>query len=193
MRRPAVFLDRDGTLIEDLGYLRDPSQVVFFPDAFDAARRLASRYELFIVTNQNGVSKGLISLQEADRVNAYVAASLTRAGAPIREVYSCPHAREEGCLCIKPNPHFPRLAERDHGIDLAASWTIGDHAADVELAASVGARGIFVLTGHGRSHRDELKVPCRIVDGIGAAADFILSEPHGSLPPEASLGYRPLR
>jgi len=175
VRRPAVFLDRDGTLIEDLGYLRDPSQVVFFPDTFAAARRLAARYELFIVTNQNGVSKGLITAEEADRVNAYVAHSLTQAGAPIRAVYSCPHAREEGCLCIKPNPHFPRIAERELGIDLAASWTVGDHWCDVELGLGIGGRGILVLTGHGPKHRDEMKAPCDIVEGIGAAVDLILS------------------
>ncbi len=169
---PAVFLDRDGTLIEDRGNLSDPSQVVFYPRTHDAVRRLAARFALFIVTNQAGVGEGEITLEEAHRVNAHVVRSLA---VPFREIYVCPHLRADNCECHKPKPHFPRRAEREHGIDLRRSFVVGDHPGDVELAASVGARGIFVLTGHGARHRPDLKVPCDIVDGIGEAADRILS------------------
>ncbi len=173
--RPAVFLDRDGTLMEDLGYLGDPARAVLFPDTVPALRRLVERFDLFIVTNQSGVAKGLIRYDDACRVNERVRDTLAAAGIQIRDVYCCPHQRSDGCACRKPNPHFGRLAESAHGIDLAGSFVIGDHPADVEFAANLGARGIYVLTGHGAKHRDELAVPCAVVSGIAAAVDEVLS------------------
>ncbi len=175
MRRPAVFLDRDGTLIEDRGHLGDPAQVVFFPQTAAALRRLAARFELFIVTNQNGVAKGFTTLEQVHRVNEHVIASLRQEGVEIREVYTCPHQRSDGCVCIKPNPHFLRKAETDHAVDLAGSFVVGDHPADVELAANAGARGIFVLSGHGEKHRAEVRVSCEVVAGIAEAVERILA------------------
>jgi histidinol-phosphate phosphatase family protein len=174
MKRPAVFLDRDGTLIEDRGFLGDPEQVELFPETIEALRRLSGEFELFIVTNQRGVAEGVTSLASVQRVNDHVVRLLREAGVVIRAVYCCPHRREEGCECIKPKPFFLRRAEREHGIDLARSFAIGDHPHDVELAANAGARGIFVLTGHGEKHRDELPASCVVVPGIREAADYIL-------------------
>ncbi len=173
MTRPAVFLDRDGTLIEERGNLRSPDQVAFFPQTVDALRRLSDRFLLFIVTNQAGVSEGAITLDEATRVNDHVVRTLAQAGVAIRDVYCCPHVRADGCDCIKPKPHFMRQAERDHGVDLARSFTIGDHPCDVELATNVGARGLLVLSGHGAQHRAEVSVPCEFVPGISEGIDWI--------------------
>ena len=173
MARPAVFLDRDGTLIEDRGHIGDPSQVAFYPGTFEALRRLGGQFVLFIVTNQNGIAKGITTPEGVRRVNEHVVRRLAEEGVEIREVYCCPHERSDGCECIKPNPYFPRQAERVHGVDLARSFMVGDHPPDVELAANVGARGIFLLSGHGAKHRDELRVPCEIVAGISEAADRI--------------------
>lgn len=173
-RRPAVFLDRDGTLIEDRGHLRDPAEVVFYPDALDALRRLQERFLLFIVTNQNGIAKGILTADEVDRVNAHVVARLQGGGVLIREVYTCPHQRSDGCGCIKPRPHFPRRAAAAYGVDLEASWSVGDHPSDAELARGVGGTGIFVLTGHGEKHRGEIPPDVPVAAGIGEAADLIL-------------------
>lgn len=173
MGRPALFLDRDGTLIEDRGYLRDPSEVVFYPGVADALRRLGDAFLLFIVTNQNGVAKGLLSPEEAARVNDHVVRRLRDEGVAIREVYCCPHQRSDGCACIKPRPHFLRLAARDHGADLPRSFVVGDHPSDVELAANAGARGLYVLTGHGAKHRAEVNVSCDVVADLAEAADRI--------------------
>ncbi len=172
MKRPAVFLDRDGTLIEDLGFIRDPSQVVFHPKTFSALRRLHD-VALFIVTNQNGIAKGQLRAEEARRVNDHVVRCLAEAGIEILNTYCCPHERMDNCECIKPKPHFLRVAEREYGIDLAHSWVVGDHPADVELALNAGARGIYVLSGHGQKHKPELKVFCEIVRDIGEAAEII--------------------
>jgi L-threonylcarbamoyladenylate synthase len=173
---PAVFLDRDGTLIEDRGHLSAPGQVVFYPDTIPALRRLRGQFLLFVVTNQNGVAKGLIRLEEAQGVNDYVASRLADAGIAVRAVYCCPHQRSDGCECIKPNPYFLRRAEAEHGADLARSFVVGDHPADVELAANAGGRGIFVLSGHGEKHRAEVRVPCVQVPGISQAVDEILTD-----------------
>lgn len=171
----AVFLDRDGTIIEDRGHLRDPSQVVFLAGALDALLRLQERFLLFLVTNQSGIADGAITRQDADKVNAHVVAELARAGVHITDVYVCPHHRRDGCACIKPNPHFLREAERRYGVDLGRSFTVGDHPHDVELARSVGARGIYVMTGHGEKHRAELSPDAPVAADIGQAAERMLA------------------
>ena len=173
MMRPAVFLDRDGTLIEDRGHLCDPAQVAFFPETAPSLRRLGGRFLLFIVTNQSGVAMGFARAEEVRRVNDFVVAHLLGEGVEIREVYTCPHQRSDGCACMKPNPFFLRKAEADHGVDLSRSFVVGDHPADVELAANAGARGIYVLSGHGEKHRAEVRVPCAVVPGISEAVDRV--------------------
>ncbi len=176
-RRPAVFLDRDGTLIEDRGHLRSPDEVVFYPDTVPALRALqAAGFVLFLVTHQAGVGMGLITQAEADRVSAHVADRLREAGIGLAAVYCCPHRRDEGCGCIKPKPHFLHLAARDHGIDLGRSYAIGDHPHDVDLAVNAGGTGIYVLTGHGEKHRRELRPGTVVHPGIGAAAAWILAD-----------------
>lgn len=172
---PAVFLDRDGTIIEDRGHLSDPSQVVFFDDTVAALRCLAEHFMLFMVTNQGGVARGIITLEEANRVNQYVVDQLEKSGITIAATYVCPHWRDENCHCIKPKPHFLRKAEQAFGIDLARSFTVGDHPHDVEFGTGVGATGIFVLTGHGMHHKDELPPGTPVARGIREAVDTILS------------------
>lgn len=169
----AVFLDRDGTIIEDRGHLHDPAQVVFFPDAVEALSRLQREFLLFIVTNQPGIAEGILTRQEVESVNAHVFARLAEAGIPITDVYVCPHRRQDGCHCIKPNPYFLNKAAAQYQVDLGESFTIGDHPHDVELACKAGAQGIYVLTGHGVKHRPELPSDVVIVSGISAAATRI--------------------
>ncbi len=171
--RPAVFLDRDGTLIEDRGHLKDPREVVFFPDTIEALRTLQEQFSLFIVTNQSGVSEGLISLADVERVNAHLVDRLAEAGVRIAESYVCPHSSRDGCQCIKPKPYFLHKAAREHGVDLLRSFSVGDHLHDVELARNVGGRGIYLLTGHGAKHRGEVPEDCVVVEGIGEAAKWI--------------------
>jgi len=181
MKRPAIFLDRDGTIIEDVGFLRDVAEVDFYPQTYPALRRL-SDFALFIVTNQTGIAKGHVRAEEVCAVNDYVVRRLAEAGIRIRAVYCCPHQRTDECECMKPKPYFLKSAERDHEIDLRGSFVVGDHPSDVELAHAVGAKGIYVLTGHGAKHRAELQVPGTVVADIGAAADLILgSTPSGFL------------
>lgn len=171
----AVFLDRDGTLIEDRGHLRDPGEVVFFADTVDALLRLQVHARLFIVTNQSGVGKGLLTKDEAARVNAFVVDRLGQAGVRIEALYCCPRRREDGCACMKPHPLFLKQAASEHGLDLRRSFVVGDHPHDVEVADNVGAAGILVLTGHGARHRAELLPDATVVPGIREAADWIVA------------------
>jgi len=173
--RPAVFLDRDGTLIEDRGHLADISEVVFYPETVEALRRLQERFLLFLVTNQSGVARGLLTPEDVNRVNARVVTYLAEHGITLTAVYVCPHQRADGCRCIKPNPHFLHQAAAAHGVDLRRSFTVGDHPHDVDLARSVGARGVYVRTGHGEKHLAELPPDEIVVAGIAEAADRILA------------------
>ncbi len=174
-RKPAVFLDRDGTLIEDRGHLKSPTEAVFFADTVPALQRLvAAGYELFIVTQQSGVARGLVSEAEVRAVNGHVAARLAEAGVPIRAMLCCTHGPADGCDCRKPNPAPLRRAAEQYGLDLGRSFVVGDHPHDVELARRAGSRGIYVRTGHGQKHRGELpEEETVLVPGIREAVEWI--------------------
>ncbi|MDO9125079.1 MAG: HAD family hydrolase, partial [Deltaproteobacteria bacterium] len=145
-RRPAIFLDRDGTLIEDRGYIRLPSEVVFYKDTITSLQRLNGRYLLFIVTNQSGIGLGDLNHEDVERINNHIVKALAQEGVTISAVYYCPHRRDQGCECIKPNPYFILEAAREFDLDLSRSFSIGDHPHDVELARNVGAQGIYLVT-----------------------------------------------
>jgi len=172
----AVFLDRDGTLIEDRGHLHRPKDVVFYPETAPALRRLQKTFLLFIVTNQSGVAHGVISSTDVDRVNAHTTNQLAQMGVHISAVYVCPHKRTDGCACIKPKPYFLHRAAEEFKIDLARSFVVGDHPHDVELARSVGAQGIYVSTGHGLKHLDALSAEEVVLSDIAEAAEWIMSQ-----------------
>ena len=166
----AIFLDRDGTLIEDRGHLERASDAVFYPDTIPALRLLQERFKLFIVTHQAGIARGLVTAGDVEAVNRAVTGDLARFGVRIEAVYCCPHDRGDGCECIKPNPYFLHQAAREFHIDLSRSYVIGDHPHDEALGRNSGATGIYVLTGHGRKHLGELSPEAVVANGIGDAA-----------------------
>ena len=170
---PAVFLDRDGTIIEDRGHLRIPSEVVFFRNSIRALKLLQRTFRLFIVTNQPGIAEGILGSAEVAQVHEFILNHLARFGICIDQVYCCSHRRSDGCRCIKPNPYYLRRAARQHGIDLQSSFVVGDHPHDVELAKNSGATGIFVLTGHGTKHSADLPADALVVNDIWEAATLI--------------------
>jgi len=170
----AVFLDRDGTIIEDRGHLRNPSDVVFFPETFEALQKLMEYFMLFIVTNQPGISKGLIGHNDVKHINIHLIKTLAKAGIKITNIYVCPHSRSDNCFCIKPEPYFLEKAAEDYQIDLQRSFVVGDHPHDVQLARNAGARGIYLLTGHGRKHLPELPEDTDVSEGILQAAEKII-------------------
>jgi L-threonylcarbamoyladenylate synthase len=173
--KAAIFLDRDGTIIEDRGYLTKKEQVCFYPQSFTALKKLQKHFLLFILTNQGGVSQGLQSRSQVDALNEYVVEELAHRGIHITATYCCYHQRSDNCACIKPKNFFPLKAALDYDISLEHSWTMGDHYHDVELGISMGGRGLYVLTGHGEKHKHSLPEDLPHLKDIAEAADYILS------------------
>jgi D-glycero-D-manno-heptose 1,7-bisphosphate phosphatase len=143
----AVFLDRDGTIIEDAGYLQDPGQVRLLPGAAPAIRRLrGSGYAILVVTNQSGIARGLLTLDDYRATERRVDELLGSEGARVDAHYYCPHLPELSgpCECRKPGTLLYRQAAERFGIDLQQSWWVGDRVRDVLPAEAFGGRGILV-------------------------------------------------
>lgn len=141
----ALFLDRDGTVIEDLDYPRDPSLVRLLPGAGEALARLASEgWKLIVIGNQSGVGRGLIAPEEMRAVEARFEELMRAAGAPIDAAYFCLHAPDENCACRKPSPLLVGQAAREHSIDPAQSFLIGDREADIQCGRNAGCATIWL-------------------------------------------------
>ncbi|MBN2145157.1 MAG: HAD family hydrolase, partial [Candidatus Aureabacteria bacterium] len=177
----AIFLDRDGTIIEDSGYIRHPDEIIFIPGAMEALKALQEQFLLFVVTNQSGVSRGILSLDEVNRVNEHLRAELAREKIFIREIYVCPHQRSEGCVCIKPNTYFIDLSRMKYALDVPASYVIGDHPHDMDFASNVNATGLYVLTGHGLKHSSALRKDTLVFKDILDASLWILKDRKDSI------------
>ena len=158
MSRPAVFIDRDGTISEEVGYVNHPSRYRVFPYAAEAVRLLNDAGWLAVlVTNQAGVARGYFAEDLISEVHAALARELERGGARLDAVYYCPHHPAVGeppyrldCDCRKPRPGLVRRAAEELNIDLTRSWMVGDRYGDVELARNACLRSAFVLSGYGR-------------------------------------------
>jgi D-glycero-D-manno-heptose 1,7-bisphosphate phosphatase len=176
--RPAVFLDRDGTLIAEVGHLGDPDGVAILPGVPDALKRLAERgYALVMVSNQAGVAKGLFTEDDVRAVNDRMVSILREAGARLDGLYWCVHHPEVTgpCDCRKPRPGMLHRAAEEHGLDLSRSWIVGDHPSDALCGIAVGARPVMVISGHTHEHEPELPAGVPIVADLWAAADVILA------------------
>jgi len=159
--KQAVFLDRDGTINVDVGYLSHPDQFTLLPHALEALRLLSdSGLTLVIITNQAGVARGLIPPERLPVIQRAFLGMMRANDIPIAGYYSCPH-HPEGvlpeyrceCECRKPAPGLLLQAARELDIDVQRSYVVGDKASDVQLAHNAGATGILVLTGEGRKHQ----------------------------------------
>jgi histidinol-phosphate phosphatase family protein len=141
----AVFLDRDGTIIHDRRYLSDPRGVEPLPGATDglaALRKLGAR--LVVISNQSGVGRGYFTIDDVARVNARMSEILRRQGVTLDAIYVCPHAPDEGCDCRKPQPGLIIRAATELGIDLGASFIVGDREVDVAAGHAAGVIPIAI-------------------------------------------------
>jgi D-glycero-D-manno-heptose 1,7-bisphosphate phosphatase len=176
----AVFLDRDGTIIEEKDYLSDPGQVVIFPGAPEALKQLQdSGFKLVIITNQSGIGRGYYTLEDLHRVNARLLEHLGRSGVHIEKIYFAPEAPEQPSRGRKPSPQFLFDARDEFGIDLAQSYMIGDKLIDLECGWNAGVkRSILVRTGYGAEcerKSAQQRVPDVVVDNVAKAAEWILN------------------
>jgi D-glycero-D-manno-heptose 1,7-bisphosphate phosphatase len=185
--RPAVFIDRDGTLTEEVGYVNHPSRLRILPRSGAAVRRLnAAGIAVVVVTNQAGIARGYFSPELLAAVHAAMVAQLKDEGARLDGVYVCPHHPTEGeppyrsiCDCRKPKPGLLLRAAADLGLDLGCSTLVGDKGSDLVAARAVGARSVLVLTGYGLGEweyrRSVLPVqPDHVADDLLGAADWVI-------------------
>ena len=175
----AVFLDRDGTLIEEKEYLSRPDQVVIIPGAGPALRRLQETgFALFLITNQSGVGRGYFTLEDVEQVHRYLLGELARAGVHLGKIYIAPEAPDQPSRGRKPSPQFLFEAREEFGLDLAESFMIGDKRIDLECGWNAGVkRSILVRTGYGAKVEKEAASGLSravVVDHLAAAADWIL-------------------
>jgi histidinol-phosphate phosphatase family protein len=148
-----VFLDRDGTLVRDLGYTHRIEDYELLPGVASGLRRLQEAgYRLAVVTNQSGIGRGYYGTEQYQAFQAHLVDDLDRQGVSVEASYVCPHHPDAGCGCRKPEPALLHRAERELGADLARSWVIGDSTVDAGLAQRAGCRGaVLVLTGSGHA------------------------------------------
>jgi len=150
---PAIFLDRDGVLIENNSdYVRDWSQVKILPEAIRALSHSAIKnYKIVIVTNQSAVGRGLISFETANDINSRLVDLIHHYGGQLDAVYMCPHKPDDGCFCRKPQPGLLFQAAKELSLDLPRSWMIGDAWSDVQVGQIAGVQqAILLKTGRGR-------------------------------------------
>ena len=180
MKNRAVFLDRDGTLIEDKDYLHKPEEVVLFPGAVAALKNLQDAgFKLFLVTNQSGVGRGFFTLADVEKIHAHLANELARHGVKFEKIYIAPEAPEQPSRGRKPSPQFLFDARDEFGIDLSQSYMIGDKLIDLECGWNAGVKkSILVRTGYGKEveQKDRDKISLAIVeDTLAATANWILN------------------
>ncbi|MDZ4164700.1 MAG: D-glycero-beta-D-manno-heptose 1,7-bisphosphate 7-phosphatase [Smithellaceae bacterium] len=184
LRYPAVFLDRDGTINEEVGYLDRLDKLKLLPNAPQAIRLINQMgFKTIVVTNQSGVARGLYEETLVDEVHRRINETLKDTGAVIDGFYYCPHHPEEGrlpyrkvCSCRKPAAGMLFRAAREFNVDLGKSYMIGDTARDMEAAAAVGVKGILVKTGYGLDNLDGPVAPVYIAEDILAAVQWIMEE-----------------
>ena len=181
--RPALFLDRDGVLVAEVGYLHRPEEVRLIPGAAAlTAAANSAKLAAVLVTNQAGIGRGIYGWAEFEATQERISAELAAAGAGLDMVIACPfHAEAEPPYrhpahpCRKPRPGMIRRAAERLGLDLAGSWIVGDRATDLEAGRAAGlAGGVHVLTGHGAAERDaarEVATGAFRVLGAGSAAE----------------------
>jgi D-glycero-D-manno-heptose 1,7-bisphosphate phosphatase len=171
--RPAVFLDRDGTVMRDVDYCGDPARVEVFPGAADALRRLKTNgYKLIIVTNQSGIARGYFSDNDYRAVEKEFLRQLGEG--LIDATYCCPDLPDTNSPRRKPAPGMIFEAQRDHRLDLARSYVVGDKTSDVACGRNAGVRTILVQTGYGR-HEIECRAD-RVARDLAHAAEIILAD-----------------
>lgn len=186
--RGAVFLDRDGTIGEEMGYVNHIDRFEVFPFAAEAIRWLnAVKIPVIVVTNQSGVARNIFPESLVHEVHKKMVAELAAGGAWIDGVYFCPHKSEDTCECRKPLPGLLHRAAREHELDLAASWVVGDRYADLEMGYAAGGRGILVMTGYGRGeyelhHGAWLRQPDALANNLRDAVTHILQNGGSKLP-----------
>jgi D-glycero-D-manno-heptose 1,7-bisphosphate phosphatase len=181
-KRRAVFLDRDGTIAEEVGYANHISRFVVYPFAAAAIRRLnEAGLPVIVVTNQSGVARGFFPESLIGQMHDKMVEELAAGGAHVDGVYYCPHIRDDQCSCRKPLPGMLELAAREHNLEISGSVLVSDRYNDIQMGHENGCRTLLVLTGYGRgdyewNHAKWPRQPDHVVENLADAAEIILKE-----------------
>jgi HAD superfamily hydrolase (TIGR01662 family) len=168
-RPAAVLFDRDGTLVRDVPYNGDPARVEPLPGAREALDRLrAEGVAVGVVSNQSGVGRGLVTMEQVEAVNRRVDDLL----GPLAPWVVCPHAPDDGCACRKPAPGLIRRAAELLGVPPEQCAVVGDIGSDVDAARAAGARAVLVPTP--RTRRDEVEAAPAVAGDLGEAVELLL-------------------
>lgn len=173
-----VFLDRDGTINEDVGYLSDPEGLVLIEGAAKAIRLLnEAGIKVIVISNQSGVGRGYYTNAHVDAVNARLREYLGVEGAKVDGIYYCNHHPDVDCNCRKPKTGLAELARAEHGLNHERAYVVGDKSSDVSLAKNLGGRGILVLTGKGGDEIECMEdAPDFVAKDIFEAVAWILAD-----------------
>lgn len=181
MKQPAIFLDRDGVIIENCSnYVRSWDDVVLFPEAIEALAAIRdSAYRIVLVTNQSAVGRGHITIETASAINDRLLSLIHDAGGRVDEVYMCPHGPDDGCGCRKPLPGLLLRAAEELDIDLPQSVMIGDAVSDIQAGQAAGVReAILLRTGRGRDQEQLAAAtslgPYLIFDNLADALHYLI-------------------
>jgi D-glycero-D-manno-heptose 1,7-bisphosphate phosphatase len=178
--RRFALVDRDGTINEERGHLRDPDAVALIPGAAAALVRLRDELGMgiVVVTNQADVGRGILSVDDLERINARLLSLLVSEGATVEAIEVCPHRPDEGCVCRKPAAGMALRAAARLGFDPADSVVIGDHASDMGMGRAIGATTVLVRTGHGRAQEGEATpLATHVADDLAGAVAIIAGLP----------------
>lgn len=189
MKQIAVFLDRDGTVSEEVGYVNHLSRFKLFPWTAEAIKKLNEAHiKAILVTNQAGVARGYFTEDLISEVHNKLVEELAKTGACLDAIYYCPHHPSAGqppyranCECRKPKPGLLYKAADEHNIDLSLSFMIGDKYTDVELGQRIGVKGVMVMTGYGIGEYEYQRqnwpqMPDKIAENLLTAVDWIISQ-----------------
>jgi D-glycero-D-manno-heptose 1,7-bisphosphate phosphatase len=153
----AILLDRDGTLIEDKNYAYKIEDFELLPGVIEGLRQLQREFIFFIVTNQSGIGRGYYTIRDFHNFNNHLIRLLEEENIKIQKTYFCPHLREEDCDCRKPNTKFIDEIVKEFNVNIEKSWMMGDHPSDIQFGMNGGCKTVFLTTGHGDKHLDDLK------------------------------------
>ena len=149
----AIFLDRDGVIVEDIGYHHKPEDLRIVPNAAEGLKLLKD-YRLIVITNQSGIGRGYYKFQDYEKFNEYMIKELNEHKINIEKIYVCPHRPEDNCECRKPKTKLIKDAAKEFNIDLSKSFMIGDKKIDVKMGHDAGCKSILALTGNGMKEKE---------------------------------------
>lgn len=175
MKQKTVFIDRDGTLIEEVNFLHRVEDLRYFPFTDESVKTLKENgFLVVLVTNQSGIGRGIYTVDDMNSVHERIQADLTE---KLDAIYFCPHLPDADCQCRKPRLGMIEAAMADLPIDLENSWMIGDKNLDVELGLNAGIKPIMVMTGYGKKHFPELaRPPYAVAENLIEAVKIIVEK-----------------